>query len=391
MNLVGKVPVEPLDEERLTNIERKLVVQVSEMSQRPHRTPRRVFAIAGIAMAMAVAVFVGWKLHRDPVVEPAKAEHFAMKAGALDLGDAQITGSDFAVTRTAALTIIDMKPGKLDFHVEHKPGRLFVVKAGDVEIEDVGTRFSVDFDGKHVDVRVTEGEVKVKRAGKEFPIKAGNAWTIEIGPITIAALEEKQTNDALAAVMTDPTNPQTQATDNTAAIAPANNTGSGSGAGSNQGSGTRPAKTPSSNAKKAIDKFPIEPLVATDQKDPKAAIAEYLERVRNMPEGEDKAELLQSIAVMQLRQKDMDGARHSIKGILQRQGGDTPAYKQALWLDMRIKCASAYERDDNRDGKADRRFDDDCRRSAERYIAKFPTGAAAGVAQEVLNEISRGQ
>ncbi|HEX5063687.1 MAG TPA: FecR family protein [Kofleriaceae bacterium] len=388
MNLVGKVPVEPLDEERLTNIERKLVVQVSEMSQRPHRAPRRGFAYAGFAMAVAIAGFVGWKLHRDPVVEPAKPEQLAMKAGALDLGDAQITGSDFDITRTAALTMVVMHPGKLDLHVEHKPGRVFVVQAGDVEIEDIGTRFTVDYDGKNVDVRVTEGEVKVKRAGKELRVTAGNAWTLEIGPITIAQLTAQQAQTVGA------TNPQPQATaqNNVVAMAPTNNAGSGSGVGSAQGSGaSRPAKTPQSNAKRAIDNLPLEPLVATDLKDPKAAIAEYLKTVRDMPEGEDKAELLQSIAVMQLRQKDLDGAAHSIKGILQRQGGDTPAYKQALWLDMRIKCATSYDRDNNRDGKADRLFDDDCRRSAERYIVKFPTGAAAGVAQEVLNEISRGQ
>ena len=186
MKLVGKVPVEPLDDERLTNIERKLVVHVSEMQQSRVRAPRRLLAFAGVAAAVVVAGFIGWKLHRDPVVTPAAPEQLAMTGGALDLGDAQITGKDFTVTRSAARTDIVMKPGKLELHVDHKPGRLFVVKAGDVEIEDVGTRFSVDYDGKNVDVRVTEGEVKVKHAGKELSIKAGNAWTLELGPITIA-------------------------------------------------------------------------------------------------------------------------------------------------------------------------------------------------------------
>ncbi|HEY5921230.1 MAG TPA: hypothetical protein VIV11_06150, partial [Kofleriaceae bacterium] len=158
MKLVGKVPVEPLDDERLTNIERSLVVQVSEMAQRPRgmRAPWRLLAFAGMAMAVLVAGFVGWRMRGEgtPIVAPPRPDHVAMKAGALDLGDAQITGNDFTVMRSAGRTDIEMvRPGKLDLHVDHKPERLFVVRAGGVEIEDVGTRFTVDFDGKNVDVR----------------------------------------------------------------------------------------------------------------------------------------------------------------------------------------------------------------------------------------------
>ena len=51
MKLVGKVPVETLDEERLTNIERRLVVAVSEMTQHPMRAPRRLLAFAGVGLA----------------------------------------------------------------------------------------------------------------------------------------------------------------------------------------------------------------------------------------------------------------------------------------------------------------------------------------------------
>src|SRR5687767_5051508 len=101
MKLVGKVPVEPLDDERLTNIERRLVVHVSEMKQQPMRAPRRMLAFAGVAMAVLVAGFVGWKLRGDgtPVVAPSDPEQLAMTAGALDLGGAEITGKDFTVTR----------------------------------------------------------------------------------------------------------------------------------------------------------------------------------------------------------------------------------------------------------------------------------------------------
>ena len=44
MKLRERIGVEQLDEERLTNIERKLVVRVSEMSAPPARASRRLLA-----------------------------------------------------------------------------------------------------------------------------------------------------------------------------------------------------------------------------------------------------------------------------------------------------------------------------------------------------------
>jgi hypothetical protein len=387
MKLVGKVPVEPLDDERLTNIERKLVVHVSEMRQQPMRAPRRLLALAGIGVALAVAVLVGWKLHRDPAVMPPTAERFAMNRGVLDLGDAQITGKDFAVTRTATRTEIEMKPGKLELEVDHKPGRLFVVKAGAVEIEDVGTKFSVDYDGKNVDVRVTEGEVKVKHAGKELSVKAGNAWTIEIGPITIAQLDTKQAAQ-VAAQIVDPSNEpldtsgtmpgsnaNSSGNSNNGSNANSGNSGNsviGSGSGSGQGSAHKSGTT---NGRKALENagYDAPPDAGTDE--PKAAITSYLERIKSMPEGEDKALMLYGIAVMRHRLKQDGNAKYTISGLLKRQGG--PAYQKALWLNVRISCLKA--------------FDDECRMAAEKYISKFESGVHAGVAQEILREISRGQ
>jgi hypothetical protein len=372
MKLVGKVPVEPLDEERLTNIERKLVVHVSEMSQQPVRAPRRMLVLAGFGAALAVAFVVGWKLHRDPVTTPPAPQQYAMKSGALDLGDAQITGKDFEVTRTAARTdIVMMKAGKLELHVEHKPGRLFVVKAGDVEIEDVGTRFSVEYDGKNVDVRVTEGEVKVKHAGKEFAVTAGNAWDLDIGPITITQLDARQPAVVAQAQVPAPVD----------VIGPA---GSGSGnarrdIGSNdvgQGSG-KPRKAGGPDGKKTLEKWLDEPLVASDEKDPRKAVQAYLQQVTNMPEGEQKAELLQSIAVMHLRAKNYEAARGAVQGVLHGREAAGPwsewkAYKSARWLDVRAKCLLSRTRGPT--------FDDACRIAAEKFISTFPYSPQSGAA-----------
>jgi hypothetical protein len=389
MKLVGKVPVEPLDEERLTNIERKLVVHVSEMRQQPVRAPWRALAFAGIGAVVALAFFVGWKLHRDPALTAPAPEQLAMKAGALDLGDARIRGNDFAVTRTATRTEIAMKPGKLELHVDHKPGRLFVVKAGDVEIEDVGTRFTVDYDGKNVDVSVSEGEVKVKHAGKEFAVKAGSAWDLELGPITIAQLDAKHAELVAQAQLPDPIDVVGAAGSGSGSsrTGSAVRSGNGSaGTGSNdvgQGSGKR-HKAGGPDGKKALEKWADEPLVPSDEKDPRKAIQAYLEQVKNMPEGEQKAELLQSIAVMHLRAKNYEGARSAVQGVLHERQHDGPwsewkAYKSALWLDVRSKCLLARSRGPT--------FDDACRFAVEKFLHKFPSSAQSGAAQQVLNEI----
>jgi hypothetical protein len=409
MKLVGKVPVEPLDDERLTNIERKLVVAVSEMRRPPARAPRRVLALAGAAVAVIAAGVFGWKLRGDGA--PPSSEPLAMAAGALDLGDAQITGKDFTVLRAGArVEIVMSKPGKLELSVEHRPERLYVVRVGDVVIEDVGTRFSVDYDGKHVDVRVTEGEVKVKHAGKVLAIAAGgaaDAWGLDIGAATIAQLDEQRAREAaaqqslvaLAPGDTDGGATAGDATSRTDRDGPATRRGHGSGSatgdgsatgsdtaggggpgsgsdaasGGGLGSGARRRARPT-NARKALDHWPIEPPVDVGTEEPKAAIEKYRGLLRSLPEEDDKTRILYSIAVMQHRAKQDRDAKYTISGILKRPA--SPAYRAALWLHVRINCLKA--------------FDDECRFAAQKYIAAFESGSEAGIAVDILKEISRG-
>src|SRR5262249_36120755 len=152
----------------------------------------------------------------------------------------------------------------IDLHVEHKPGRLFVVHAGDVEVEDIGTRFSVDYDGKNVDVRVTEGKVKVRRHGSEVEINASEAWTLELGKTTIVALADK----AAAAAKAAPDNPPAPAPDNIAKA-----TGSA-------GSGAKTASALPTNARKALLAAVPDESELVGTKDPKQAIDKYLEKLQ---------------------------------------------------------------------------------------------------------------
>src|SRR5262249_35531138 len=159
----------------------------------------------------------------------------------LHLGDAEIASSPNAeskIARSAGRVDVVLKIGKIDLHVEHQPGRLFVVHAGDVEIEDIGTRFSVDYDGKNVDVRVTEGKVKDRRRGREAGVNASEAWPLELGKTTIVALGER------AAPAAAPTPPAPAPAPVPVANPPAQSGSAGSAA--------KAGKPPPSNARKAL-------------------------------------------------------------------------------------------------------------------------------------------
>lgn len=393
MTLKNKISVEQLDDERLTNIERKLVVAVSEM--RPEsRVSRRLLAFAGVAMACGVAAFVGYKLRptATPVVATVEEtpQTFALntdKANTVTLGDTTLTasaGTDLVVNRTKQRVVIEMRRGSLDLVVAHDPSRVLVVRAGDTEIEDIGTRFVVDYDGKQkVAVRVTEGEVKVKRAGTHENLAVGDAWTTERGKLTIAALDAVATAVVPAPAPDDPTlaprRPTAPAAPTEGSAAESgNNAGSGSAtrpdAGTNAPS-TKPRTGGKSNARAALEKLPIEEPLDVGTKDMATAISKYLELAVSMGDNTDKTQVLYSMAVVQHRARQDKAALYTLSGVIKRQGGR--AYKEALWLNVRIECMQ--------------RFDDECRQAADLYLRKVPDGVAAGVAQTILTEIARAQ
>lgn len=390
MKLQGRIPVEQLDEERLTNIERKLVVAVSDMRPSERPASRRLLAFAGLAMALAIAGFVGYKLR--PASAPAVAttevpQTLAIntdKTNTVTLGDTQITagpGTDVVVERTRQRVVIDMRRGSLDMVVAHDPSRLLVVRAGDTEIEDIGTHFIVDYDGASaVAVRVTEGEVKVKRGGKHENITAGFAWTTDRGRLAIAALDAATTVVAVAPAP-DPTLPaHVPAVPPTppapiAVVPTPDSAGSAVApdAGSGGGSATTARKGGKSNARVALEKLAIEEPLDVGTKDLNTAISKYLELAVSMGESEDKTQVLYSMAVMQHRAKQDKAALYTLSAVIKRQGGK--AYRAALWLNVRIECMQ--------------RFDDECRQAADLYLRKVPDGVPAGVAQTILTEIAR--
>jgi FecR protein len=200
VKLAGRIPVEPLDEERLTNIERRVVAGAVDAAIRGHelRAPQRLFGRAAFALAIAAAVVVGWALHgaapSPPIVaEPAQVDvQTSAQRSVIDIGDARIESDPdtaFAVTRPAGGVVIAMARGRIELAVDKRGERPpLVVRAGDTEVVVVGTRFSVDCgDGRgEVAVRVTEGAVRVVRRDEQTRVAAGQSWRSHTGLVAMA-------------------------------------------------------------------------------------------------------------------------------------------------------------------------------------------------------------
>ena len=201
MKLVGKVPVEPLDDERLVHLERRIVAN-AQVAQQPRGFSlalRQLAPLAISAAAIAVAIAVGWMLRGVPqlggapnvAVAPSGESPVRVHAGALDIGDAEIASSvdtDYAVTRPDGGVLVALGRGEVDLHVGKRGNRPpLIVRAGDTDVVVVGTRFSVAWDGSGpVEVRVTEGVVRCVRGGTEARVAAGEAWRSDAGVVAMA-------------------------------------------------------------------------------------------------------------------------------------------------------------------------------------------------------------
>lgn len=194
MNLRGKIQVEPLDEERVVNIERRVVSSYADALARGRAPGARwlVPALAAAAAAAVVAAVLVWKLRpaheaSTPVAAAPVRVEATPDGSTLDIGDATIgvtPGGAFAVTRPDGGVLVALDHGKVELSVASRKGRApLVVRAGDVDVVVVGTKFSVERAAEVV-VEVTEGVVRVRRGDGEVKVAAGERWA---APAQIAA------------------------------------------------------------------------------------------------------------------------------------------------------------------------------------------------------------
>lgn len=411
MKLGGRVPVEPLDDERMTNIERRIVAGAADAAARPTgvRAPRWL-GFAAAAMAAVAAGALGWKLRGGGASDaPVAAEaplQVATQANqsTLSIGDASITSDPqtaFVVTRPEGGVLVDLARGKVELEVNKRGNRPpLVVRAGDTDVIVVGTHFSVDYgDGTgEVEVRVTEGVVKVVRHREEARVAANQAWETKRGVIALANARvtppagADATNDG-----GDARGPTVAAGDRGATVGsngfeidmgkdpdllhgrtaqvpdgrtpPANRTGT---AGSN--SAAKPeVTTPSDRSatatkpgvidiKAVIESQPMDPPMAVDETPDRSAASLYSEIMRSQEKkGEEESRAYYGLAYTQAyRLGRTDEALKTIDAYKRRftQGRVYPERLSIAWLELRITCK--------------RGLGANCRQAAEAYLKLAP-------------------
>lgn len=162
------------------------------IAPRAHR-PRQRLAIwlpaaaALAAAAIAMVVLIGREQRPVEIAGPSLVETPVGGSSKFTVGDAVVqAGSDTSVSVSAsdAGVMLVLGRGAIDCDVEPRNGRApFRVQAGDVDVEVIGTRFAVTRVGSGARVDVTRGKVRVRSAGDERFLTAGQSWT----PSVIAA------------------------------------------------------------------------------------------------------------------------------------------------------------------------------------------------------------
>lgn len=129
---------------------------------------RRVFLAGGSLSGLAAAGLLGFIATRPRALEIQTAIGEVRR---VPLGDGSVASVNTASKVTVALLDkrreVKLEDGEAWFQVAHDKARPFVVEAGDIRVQAVGTAFSVRRRAGGADVLVTEGAVEAWVAGHE--------------------------------------------------------------------------------------------------------------------------------------------------------------------------------------------------------------------------------
>ena len=142
------------------------------------------------ALAAAVAIPSTLWLTRAP-------ETVQLATGASTQSFALDTRTRITLDRNSVLTHpagetgeVELASGAAHFDVRHDPSARFTVRAGDVSVTDLGTRFEVLRNGAQVGVAVAQGSVSVAfKGGVPVTLVAGQRAYAEGGSIRVASVD----------------------------------------------------------------------------------------------------------------------------------------------------------------------------------------------------------
>lgn len=135
----------------------------------PAPAPRRWWPLGAAAAAAAAVLLVGgylgWNLLLPAEVAPQEYASAIAAQRDVTLDDGSRVALGGATRLTARFSRerreVELAQGEAYFEVVHDADRPFVVHAGDLRIEDIGTAFDVRRTGGHVTITMAEGRVRI--------------------------------------------------------------------------------------------------------------------------------------------------------------------------------------------------------------------------------------
>ena len=168
-------------------------------------TRRRAVVRTAVAVASTGIIAVGgfalvrWQ-SAAPVADPSASSARAVPNPPAAGG----AGESVAVTRLSSDTVLAPLPdrdgrgfalraGGARFSVPHDPDHPFVVAAGDVTIEDLGTTFTVRYlTADRLKIVVEEGRVRVRTGGTDTEVPAGATLEVPVSPVAEGSQGEQR-------------------------------------------------------------------------------------------------------------------------------------------------------------------------------------------------------
>ncbi|HUJ59698.1 MAG TPA: FecR family protein [Kofleriaceae bacterium] len=204
-------PVEPMSDVAWARVERGLWARMDGAAA-PRRRRVRPWQLGVAGALAAAAALIVWLVARTPdrpqvatappppVEEPTRAVS-GETPSAVQFGDIHITlDADSAVVmqHEADRPIALLERGAAWFSVAPRGARpAFEVRAGDLAVRVIGTRFRVARDAEHAEVAVDHGVVEVTFRGSVVRVGAGESWTSE-APGTVAEVAAAEPEPVLA-------------------------------------------------------------------------------------------------------------------------------------------------------------------------------------------------
>jgi transmembrane sensor len=160
-------------------------------AKRARRARRRALGVGGavVAAALIALLFRGAGSSNEGRVAsaPSAAPSGSAAGAVLDLADGSVVRpGPAAIVRPRTLderrVEIDLVRGRADFDVAHRAERQFLVLAGAVAVEVIGTAFTVERRDARAFVSVDRGRVRVTWTGGDAELGAGESGTFPPAP-----------------------------------------------------------------------------------------------------------------------------------------------------------------------------------------------------------------